>query len=100
MNLRLLPSSALDIISSCLTVASEDSQILCAQGRVAIALRLWSFLRRAKLAFEELWERRDAIEFMEWDWSAGNSPRSPGEALDGYWSDGDFAQDDDWRWDY
>ena len=80
---HLLPDCAQDLISSFLEVATEDSQILCVQGRVAISLCLWGFIRRAKQAFEELWQRRDEIEFMEWDWIAGNSHISPVTTLTG-----------------
>ena len=72
MSFSQLPCSALEHIQACLYDA-EDSHALGGIGRWAIAIRLRALLRRAKRAFEDLWARRDELEWEESDWRAGNS---------------------------
>ena len=93
MSFSQLPLSALEHIQACLYDA-EDSHALCGIGRWAIAIRLRAFLRKAKRVFWDLWARRDEQEWEEWDWSAGNSPRSSGYDPNGYWTDGSIDFND------
>ena len=92
MSLSLLPLSALELISDYLPIEVdvEDSPALCALGRWAFSIRLWRFLARVKQIFEDLWERREELQFEEWAWTAGNTPISPHWGEDGYWTDGDL----------
>ena len=88
---------------------AEDCAIIRCLGRQALAVgnvyifpplgRVAYSLSRFRGAFDDLWRRRDELDLEEFLWSAGNTPRSPGRNSDGYWSDGDFATNDDWRWD-
>ena len=104
MALALLPPNTVWIVESFLydpeDYDPEDSGALCALGRVAIAAGNAILLAKAKGAFDDLWARREALQLEEFLWSAGNSPRSAGWDSYGYWSDGDFAIDDEWQWDY
>ena len=94
--LRLLPLSAFDLVIDFI-YEPDDGPRLCLLGRLAIALAEAPLLQRARGAFEDLWERRNELLLEEWNeytgynWSAGNSPVSPGYDPQGYyWMDGDI----------
>ena len=85
----LLPPSVLEHIESFLYCA-EDTPGLRLLGRLAIAVRAPDSLRRARLAFVDLWERRD--DEMHWQIDEGicfnrfcNSMRCR-NGQEGYWS--------------
>ena len=89
MAIMLLPPSALGHVESFLYDA-EDSPGLLLLGRLAIAVRAPGTLNRARLAFVELWQRRD--DQMHWQVDEGicfnrlcNSLRCR-NGREGYWS--------------
>ena len=68
MAIMLLPPSALEHVESFL-YDSEDTPCLLLLGRLAIAVRAPESLLRARLAFMELWQRRD--DQMYWEAARG-----------------------------
>ena len=69
MSFAQLPHSALELIGEFLPVdvEDEDSPALCALGRWASSLRLWGFLARVRLTFEDLWQRREELQYWNDD---------------------------------